>query len=725
MEKEKDNKMNFSVVGMSCTTCSGIVEKALSKVDGVSFASVNLATQTAFVVANDAVTFDMLELSVKSVGYSISKDFSIDLDEKRYREARADLILIWGIGLPMSLLMFSHMFFGFDFSWYRHLEIIASAFAIFYCGRKTLRGAWIAITHLHTNMDSLIAISAMASLLTAIMNLYGFNIPSFGTVGIMILMLHLTGRYIESHLRDRAAKQVKKLLTLQPREARVIVEEEYVMVPIKAVKPETLIRVNAGERIPLDGVVIWGLSSVDESLLTGESMPVVKDVGSDVTGGAMNLSGSLIIKTTKADEDTFLSKMLNLVRETQGTKIPLQALADRITLRFVPIVISLASLSALLWFLAFDTLSAFFAPLALYLPWPTAYTSPIGAATYAFVATLVIACPCALGLATPLALVVCTGEASRSGLLIRNAEAIQTLNEVNYVMLDKTGTLTEGNPTVTKWKLPEEARPYAYKLESLSGHPVTKAVIAALGKQSDIPEPENITETAGNGISGTWGNDLWFVGRPLVYPRNADKDMTIVEVRKNEKPLGHFAITDSIREDSAMAVKDLRALGITPIMATGDRMGVAMRIARQVGIKEVHSEIHPQDKLSLIQEAQVSGAKVLMVGDGMNDAAALKGAHVGIAMGGGMDLAVDNADIVILKGGISKVVAAVKIAKKTQTVIRQNLFGAFTYNVIAIPLAMSGLLHPIVAELAMAASSITVILNSMRIAGSSGTNKNV
>ncbi len=326
----------------------------------------------------------------------------------------------------MSVLMFMHMAMGIHYHWYGMMEIVAGGIAIFWGGRKTLRGAWIAVAHAHTNMDTLIAISAVASWVTALMYYFGLDIPSFGTIGVMILMLHLTGRYIESHLRDRAAKQVKALMTLQPREARVVSDGMTLMVPIEAVKPDTVIQVNPGERIPLDGVVEEGLSGVDESLLTGESQPAVKDVGSDVTGGAMNLSGVLLIRTTKVGEDTFLSKMLDLVREAQGSKVPLQDLADRITIKFVPAVISLAVISALTWFFFFDILSVYVTPLAAYLPWPTAFSSPVSAAAYSFVATLVIACPCALGLATPLALVVSTGEASKNGLLIRNAEAIQT-----------------------------------------------------------------------------------------------------------------------------------------------------------------------------------------------------------------------------------------------------------------------------------------------------------
>lgn len=715
-----EQKLSFRVTGMTCTTCSKIVERALSKVEGVTYASVNLATESVFVAADESVTFKMLETAVEKSGYKILKEAPADIDDIKYREARKDLFFILIIGIPMSVLMFMHMVMGIHYQWYGIMEIVAGGIAIFWGGRKTLRGAWIAVTHAHTNMDTLIAISAVASWITALMNYSGLDIPSFGTIGVMILMLHLTGRYIESHLRDKAAKQIKALLTLQPREARVISDGKTHMVPIEAVKPETMIQVNPGERIPLDGLVEEGLSGVDESLLTGESLPVVKDIGSDVTGGAMNLSGILLIRTTKVGEDTFLSKMLDLVREAQGSKVPLQDLADRITLKFVPTVILLALISALMWFFFFDRLSVYVAPLAAYLPWPTAFSSAVSAAAYSFVATLVIACPCALGLATPLALVVSTGEASKKGLLIRNAEAIQTLHEVDHAILDKTGTLTLGEPKVLEWELEEEAIPFAFALESNSGHPVAKAVVRTLGTH-DYDKPKSVEEIPGEGVTGIWGDTEWFVGRPLnrsKWTARSALARSIVEVRKNGLPVGFFAISDPIREDSKEAVSALANLGITTMMATGDGMEAALEIAEQAGIEDVRWEVRPEDKLSIIRKAQSKGKKVLMAGDGINDAAALKGAHVGVAMGGGMDLAVDSADIVILKGGISKIVSAVKISGKTWQVIRQNLFGAFFYNIIAIPLAMLGLLHPLVAELAMAASSITVILNSLRISGS-------
>ena len=715
-----EQKMSFRVTGMTCTTCSKIVERALSKVEGVSYASVNLATESVFVAADESVTFEILENAVEKSGYKILKEAPADIDDIKYREARKDLFFILLIGMPMSVLMFMHMAMGIHYHWYGVMEVIAGGIAIFWGGRKTLRGAWIAVAHAHTNMDTLIAISAVASWATAVMSYFGLDIPSFGTIGVMILMLHLTGRYIESQLRDKAAKQVKALMTLQPREARVVSEGMTLMVPIEAVKPDTIIQVNPGERIPLDGVVEEGLSGVDESLLTGESQPAVKDVGSDVTGGAMNLSGVLLIRTTKVGEDTFLSKMLDLVREAQGSKVPLQDLADRITIKFVPAVISLAVISALMWFFFFDRLSVYVAPLAAYLPWPTAFSSPVSAAAYSFVATLVIACPCALGLATPLALVVSTGEASKNGLLIRNAEAIQTLHEVDHAILDKTGTLTLGEPEVLEWELEDDAVPFVYALESNSGHPVAGSVVRTLGKLDHV-KPESVEEIPGEGVTGRWGDTEWFVGRPLnraKWTARSALARSIVEVRKNGIPVGFFAISDPIRKDSKEAVSALAKLGITTMMATGDGMEAALEIAGQAGIENVRWEVRPEDKLSIVRENQSKGRKVLMAGDGINDAAALKGAHVGVAMGGGMDLAVDSADIVILKGGISKIVSAVKISDKTWQVIRQNLFGAFFYNIIAIPLAMLGLLHPLVAELAMAASSITVILNSLRISGS-------
>ncbi|MEG1641882.1 MAG: cation-translocating P-type ATPase [Synergistaceae bacterium] len=729
MREKTEIKMNFKVTGMTCTTCSKIVERTISKIEGVTYASVNLATESVFVVASPEVTFDEISNAVKKSGYGISKDIGKNHDEEKYKKARNELIFIFTFGLPVSVLMIMHMIYHVAIPNYTLIEIAAGAIVIFIGAHRTLKGAWIAGIHSHTNMDTLITISSVASWITAVLVFYGYPIPSFGTVGIMIIMMHYLGRFIESKLRDKAAKQIKKLLTLQPREARVIRDNQALMVPIDAVKPQSIIQINPGERIPLDGIIIKGQSDIDESLLTGEPLPVHKEENSEVTSGAMNLSGVIKVETTKLGEDTFLSKMLELVREAQGSKIPLQAVADRITLVFVPAVLTLAIASAIAWYIGFNYLYALVEPYAKYLPWGAVFNhaEPINIAIYSFVATLVIACPCALGLATPIALVSSTGEASRNGLLIRNAEAIQTLHRANCIILDKTGTLTMGKTTVISCEVDTEEKPYIYSLEANSGHPLAKAIKEDLGTLAarNATDPDSVKEIPGDGIYGRWGKDEWFIGKTKnrnFWENKISTFTTLVEVRKNSEPIAYFEIADSIRSDTPNAIKDLKLLGITPIMATGDSKETAEKIANESEITEVYSGVLPKDKLDIVQREQAKGKKVIMVGDGINDAAALKGADIGIAIGAGMDLAVDNSDIVILSGGISKVVSAVKISRITWKIIIENLFFAFLYNTIAIPLAMSGLLHPVVAEVAMAISSITVVLNSLRIIGSAERN---
>ncbi|MDO4988432.1 MAG: cation-translocating P-type ATPase [Synergistes sp.] len=720
VDGEQSVKWNFRIFGMTCTTCSRLAERALKKTTGVEFASVNLTTESAFVIASPDVTWDILQSAVKNAGYEAAITVTEDLEEAKNAEAKRTLIEVLAVGVPLSCLMYLKMLFGVNVPFYSELEIAIGAVALFRCGRKTFRGAWIAAAHCHTNMDTLIAISACASWLTAILSYVGFAIPSFGTVGVMIMMLHLTGRYIEARLRGRAAKRIKALLTLQPHEARVITESSEILVPIEAVKPDTIIAVKPGERIPIDGVVTEGRSGVDESLLTGESMPVLKCEESEVIGGSLNINAPLKIRAAKTGEDTFLSGMLNLVREAQGAKVPLQALADRITIVFVPTIIALAAASAAAWLLFFPSLSRLTYPLLSLMPWDNAAQTPISAAIYSFIATLVIACPCALGLATPLALVACTGESSRCGLLIRNAEAVQTLKDADLAVLDKTGTITEGKPSVIKWEATDEALDAAYTLESSSGHPLAAAILSVTGKRKHL-HFEETEETAGEGVCGTLDKDKWFIGRADNTFSYTDLDIfaaTVVQIRKNGKHAGYFAITDPIRDDTASAVCELNDLGITAIMATGDSQNSAKAAAFAAGIKNFRSGVRPEDKLTIVQDEQRKGHRVIMAGDGINDAAALKAADVGIAMGTGMDLAVDSADIVIMNGGISRIASAVRISRITSRIIKQNLVCAFVYNIIAVPLAMAGVLHPIAAECAMAASSLTVILNSLRIIGS-------
>jgi Cu+-exporting ATPase len=471
----------------------------------------------------------------------------------------------------------------------------------------------------------------------------------------------------------------------------------------------------------VDGEISEGRSSIDESMISGESIPVGKGPGEEVTGGSLNLTGRLIIQATKTGEDSFLSQMISLVQEAQGSKIPIQALADRITLYFVPTILLLATAAALFWYFRFEEMQPFIESARNWLPWVLETEGAVSFGVFVFVATLVIACPCALGLATPMALVAGTGAAYRQGLIIRNAEAIQTSRDIGVVVMDKTGTLTEGSPKVVQHTLGQEDLARVVAAEEQSNHPLAKA-IAELGTNdraagADINDFE---ETSGEGVHFISGGSKYAVGKPddySEYENDLEAGRTVVEVRKDGKPAGWFVIEDPVRSDSAQAVNRLKESGILPVMATGDNERTARAVARQVGITHLHAGVRPENKLDIVRGYQTEGKKVMMIGDGMNDAAALKGADIGIAVGSGMDLAIDSADVVIVTGGLSKVVSTISISRRTFRIIGQNLFWAFLYNVVSIPLAMAGLLHPAIAEAAMAFSSISVVLNSMRIKG--------
>ncbi len=712
---ESAKKVSFSVTGMTCATCARMVERSLKKVDGVIFAGVNLATETAFVVLEKDVPMEILEEAVRSAGYNVSYEAPEDLDRRRYQIARKNLTLSWIITAPLMAFMFAHMA-GFHMSWFPFIEILGGAIVLFGAGRSSMKGAWIALTHFHANMDVLVSLGALAAWATSFLSLSGVHVTSFGSIGAMIIALHVTGRFIESHLRDRASKEIKALLEIQAREARVLDENgKEIAIPIEAVKEGFTLVVRPGERIPADGRITDGITSVDESMITGESLPVQKKQGDGVTGGSLNLTGPLKVQATHVGEDSFLSQMISLIQEAQGAKIPIQAFADRVTNYFVPAVATLALISAFFWYFGVDRFGFFLDTAARYLPWVTTVRDPLSLAIFGFISTIVIACPCALGLATPMALITGTGAASRKGLIIRNAEAIQTAKEVGIVLMDKTGTLTQGHPSVVDIQVSEEDLEAVAALERHSLHPLAKAVAAV--KKTDI-DADSVEEIMGEGVKGTIRGEEYFIGKPQDPSRYNEQLLlgrTVVEVQKGGVVVGFLAIEDSLREDGVRAVSHLKELGIVPVMVTGDNERTAQAVAKQVGINEVYAGVRPGGKLDILRRYQTMGRKVLMVGDGMNDAAALKGADIGVAIGSGTDLAIDSADMVVVKGGVSAIVDAIHISRQTFTVIRQNLFWAFAYNIIAIPLAMGALLHPAIAETAMAFSSISVILNSMRI----------
>jgi Cu+-exporting ATPase len=714
-KEQQQFKTSLVVTGMTCATCSRMVERSLGKVEGVVFAAVNLATETAFVVSDREIPKEELVQAVEKAGYSVSEERAEDLEKNRYLRIKKNLALSWLVTAPLMTLMVFHMV-GQHVPLYYPLEFFGGALAIFWAGRDSIKGAWIALSHFHANMDVLVVSGSVAAWATAAFAFAGFPVVSFGAVGAMIMALHITGRYIESRLRDKASKEIRALLSIQAREARVLDGEgKEIMIPIEAVKEGMTLLVKPGERLPSDGELLDGTTSVDESMITGESLPVVKNAGDGVTGGSLNLTGAVRIRATRIGEDSFLAQMVSLIQEAQGAKVPIQAFADRVTNYFVPGVATLAVISGVFWYFQAGRLAPFLDGAARFLPWVTSLRDPLSLSIFAFITTIVIACPCALGLATPMALITGTGAASKKGLIIRNAEAIQTARDVTVAVLDKTGTITEGKPTVVETDLSPEALAAVASLEAFSNHPLAKAIAAASDERLPVTDLEEIT---GEGVRGKVAGTTWFVGRPgdaSKYDAHLALGQTVVEVRRGDAVTGFVAVEDPLREDAIEGIRRLSEMGISCVMATGDNEKTARAVAARVGITEVRAGVRPDGKLDLVRNLQAKGGKVLMTGDGMNDAAALKGADIGVAIGSGTDLAIDSADIVIVKGGISRLADAVAISRKTFTVIRQNLFWAFAYNVIAIPLAMAALLHPVIAEGAMAFSSISVILNSMRV----------
>lgn len=710
---EERFKRTFLVTGMTCATCARIVEQALKKIDGVKFASVNLATSTGFILAEREIDFETIKKAVEAVGYGVETELGEDVESRRYAEAKKNVILVWLFTGPLMSFMLLHMFFHIP--WLGWLEFVLLSFVIFFVGRRIIKGAWIAITHKHANMDVLTFLGAFSAWMTGLLSMLHLPVTSFAAVGAMIVAFNITGRFIESRLRDKASKQLKSLMQLRAKQACVLLDSGEILLPIEAVKEGFTVVVNPSERIPVDGVIVEGSSLVDESMISGESVPVLKKVGDSVVAGSMNLSSTIKVRVTKIGEDTFLAQMLRLVQEAQGFKVPIQALADRITNYFVPVVLLLALSSALFWYFNYERFSATFEKLARILPLPVHSAEPLSFSIFVFVATLVVACPCALGLATPMALLVGTSQAMKKGLLVRNAEAIQTIKDIKYILTDKTGTLTLGEPIVVEHNLDEETLNIVANVEKRSNHPFARA-IAKLA--SDHIEVQQFEEIAGEGVKAVVDGKDYFIGRPLDYSRydeQIEHGRTVVEVRVDGNVVGFFALEDALREDARETVDRLKQMGIEVIMVTGDSERIARAVARKVGIERVHAQVKPAEKLELVRKYQASGRKVAMVGDGMNDAAALKAADVGIAMGSGMDIAVDNADIVVVKGGLSRLVEMVEISKRTFRKIRQNLFWAFFYNIVAIPAAMAGLVHPVVAELAMLMSSISVVLNSLSL----------
>ncbi|MAO66688.1 MAG: heavy metal translocating P-type ATPase [Balneola sp.] len=746
-------KATLQIDGMHCAGCANAVDKQLESMEGVKSAQVNLATESAIVEYEGEISMDQFAEVISRGGYTLVRDESDskskadqveEREQKKLETARRNMIWSWIPTIAMLLWMLpmwvaDHMFLG-------HIGmeagmILLSGFAIFVPGWETLKSAWKSTKNLSPNMDVLIAMGALASLSTGFVVLlhhlgYGPEFHSFAMIGGMIMAFHLTGRYIETKAKGSASQAIRKLLTLGAKEASVLRDDEEIKIPVSELQIGDIMLVRPGEKIPTDGEVIEGESSVDESIATGESMPVEKSVGDEVIGATLNTNGVLKVKATKIGNETFLNQVIKMVEEAQGSKIPIQDFADQVTKVFVPIVLLLSALTLISWLIFPEFFGGLVEWASNFIPWVNPEMTSVSLAFYAMIAVLVIACPCALGLATPTALMVGSGLGAENGILIRKGEAIQRMKDVDAIVLDKTGTITKGKPEVTdvitfgEWSETDVLK-MAASVENNSEHPLARAVVNAANDQNiELEKSTGFESITGKGVKAIVGDGAVGVGTGSLMEELGAEITTDQSTRKQQleeqaktavyvsqagKLIGILGIADEVKSDSREAISGFKKLGLKTIMLTGDNEKTGRAIAEKVGIDEVIAEVLPDQKSNEIRKLQDQGFVVAMVGDGINDAPALTLADVGIAIGTGTDVAIESGDIVLVKGDLPGVLRAIKLSNATFTKIKQNLFWAFFYNLIMIPLAVIGLLHPLLAEAAMAFSSINVVFNSKRL----------
>jgi Cu+-exporting ATPase len=636
------------------------------------------------------------------------------IEEKEIRSWKRKLFWAWALTIPIMIIMYSGMVFGKPIVPMNVMPIVLLIIGfpvIFILGWQTIKSGARGFYTFYFNMDSLIALGTVIAYSTGVLYYFGFE--DYSGVSSMIMTIFITGKYIESKARGRASTEIRKLLELGAKKAVILDGKMEIEVEIGQVKVGDVMVIRPGEKIPTDGVVVRGESSIDESMVTGESIPSDKLKGSNVIGATINQDGILYVKATKVGGDTFLSHIIDLVEEAQGTKVPIQKTADKVTRVFVPVILVVALLTLVGWIV---------------------FTGDLGRSVGVAIAVLVIACPCSLGLATPIALMVGSGMGAKRGILIRKGEAIQTMKEIKTIVFDKTGTITKGKPEVTDVysvvsKNKKEMIAKAASLEKLSEHPVGKSIVnyASLNSYKKVT---NFSIIRGKGVQGNINGKKILIGNEKLMKDNGvstDKIRKVIEEFENDGKttmvvaegggvVGAVAVADTVKEESRKVIGYLGEKGFRTVMITGDNLRTAKAIARQVGIKEVIADVLPEDKSNKVKELQKSGM-VAFIGDGINDAPALKQANVGIAMGTGTDIAIEAGDIVLAKGSLKGVPQAILLSKATFRKIKQNLFWAFAYNTVAIPLAIGGVLHPIIAEIAMALSSITVVTNANLLRG--------
>ncbi len=758
-------KERYRVKGMHCAACSAAVERSLNALGGVAEANVNLTQETVLITRQErlgatdrssgGLAFEDLAAAVEAAGYGLEEideagspgaahQERLRAAETRAEEARRTMLLAWGLALPAVAWMLPEMIFGVHWPtplvFHGGMTLLAAS-VLGWPGRGTLSSAWRSSRSLSPNMDVLIALGAGVSTLTgvwAVLHAVGLApaIMNFAGVGAMIVAIHLTGRHVEAKARGRSSTAIEALLALEAPTARVERDGGEIEVATSEVQVGDVVLVRPGEKIPTDGVVLDGHGAVDESLATGESLPVEKSAGDRVIGATLNQSGVLRVEATAVGANTFLANVVRLVEEAQSTKVPIQELADRITAVFVPVIVVIAALAFGAWALFPAPLAEAATRVSLLLPWAIPDLESFSLALFAAVAVLVIACPCALGLATPTALTVGTGLGATRGVLIRHGAAVQALSRADTLVFDKTGTLTQGSPRVVEvLSLASDVEQddwlgLAAAVEDGSEHPLARAVVqAARDKGLVVTRASDVTARIGRGVSGEVNGVRVLVGNLKlleeegVDPGSAretargfeEQGMTTAWVAASGIALGLLAISDPVKDDAEETLSKLAAEGYRTLMLTGDSEAVAATVASRLAISDYRAGLLPDDKVQAVKELQQRGRTVAFVGDGMNDAPALETADVGLAIGSATDIAIEAAGITLVEGDLRSVLRATRIARATFRKIRENLFWAYVYNVIAIPVAFLGLLHPIIAEAAMALSSITVVGNANRL----------
>ncbi|MFO0739621.1 MAG: heavy metal translocating P-type ATPase [Labilithrix sp.] len=747
--------VELAVLGMTCAACVRRVENAVKKVPGVHEAQVNLVTNRATVsFAEGTATIDALAAAIEKAGYHTVRgdergdvpDESGDASEKRSaaveeaeereeRSIRRGFMIAAALTVPLVVVAMSHGLMSWTTTGYgRWLQFVLATPVVFGPGRRFYLLAWTALKHRAADMNTLIALGTGAAWTYSTVALFApglFPHASHGQVphlyfeaAAAVLTFVLLGKTLESRARKRLSDAVRGLIRLQPKTARVLRGDTEDEVAIAALKRGDVVLVRPGERIPVDGEVLRGASAVDESMLTGESMPVEKAEGAKVYGGTMNQSGALGLRVTTTGRGSALARIIEAVEQAQGSKAPIARLADTVSAVFVPVVLGIALLTLIVW--------GFLDPSA----------EGLATAMERFVAVLVIACPCALGLATPAAVAVGTGRGAELGILVKGGAALEAASRIDRVLLDKTGTLTNGKPILTgvvdRSGLGADALlSLVASAEQGSEHPVARAVVAgALERSVALQQAGDFRSTAGHGIEANVGGRLLRVGT-AAWLRDASistdelEDEARGRAEKGETPFfvaidgtlaGMVAVADRPREDAPAMLAELGRMGIAVGMISGDRAETARAIGHELGIEDVFAEVKPEDKARIVFEERAKGRTVAMVGDGINDAPALASAHVGVAIGSGADVAIAAADIALLRGGVARLPLALQLGRATLRTIRQNLFWAFVYNVVGIPLA-AGLLYPwtgwqlspVIAGAAMSLSSVSVLMNSLRL----------